>query len=167
MAKKEKTDKVITGILLFGLLYIISVVYAFVSGTIIFQGETNFTNIVKLNIIDAQVTNGIVGDRATISFDAQTLTIQTRLDTPGEYRIVEFYIKNVGNRPTKLNTLVTEEPAPGSGLIITWPVLDDITFTIGETKGPYHIIVEWDNMVADPPPILSYKATIDYEQFTP
>ena len=147
-------------------LLLMSVVYAVESGTLTFTGYVARTTILNLELSDLAIDAPRPGE--TLEFADTTkkgMRINVLLIEPGDTRIVTFYILNSGNMAARLGNLNTTTPDPSTGVVITWPPLDNIVVLPGQRAGPYTVTVIWDvSAQTAPAGTVYFDAYIDYTQ---
>jgi len=149
------------------LALVVTVVYAAASGMISFQGSAFYNSkfgLMDLIITDEAIIDARLDDKVTILNNNQTLSFFINFVSPGETRIVQFFVKNNGNVAATLGNLNTKGPSPEPGALVYWPTLNNLIIMPGNTKGPFYITVSWN---ADYPAIQGiehYSATLEFVQ---
>ena len=159
----------VIAIILFTSLFLISVVYAAVSGNLDYSGYVARSVNVDLRIVNTTLQNPRLGETVTVSSalnDYKTLQINLSLLQPGDERKITFQLQNVGNVATTLASLVTVNPDYyASCIMVNWPELSGLVIHPGTTSAVYEIKVTWDvNQLRTISGLYSFTATVNYAQ---
>ena len=157
------------------LLVAISVLLVFlVTGTVyaaVTDSLTILGKVVHSQILDVEFGQGpeIVipraGESVGLGSNRKTLSFNVVLVQPGDIRIISFRLVNTGNITAKLSNLTVNNPAATTGVVITWPPLNDVLITPGATTPDYVILIEWDiNAYTAPSGNVIFSASVDYSQ---
>jgi len=149
-------------------LMLTGIVYAASTGNLEYSGYVARSVNVDLQIANATLLNPRTGETVTVSpaLDYKTIQINVNLVQPGDERIIEFQIENIGSVSATLDNLITSNPDPTlSGIIITWPQLTNLTILPTQTSQVFQIKIKWDlyNPVVTSG-MYNYTATINYAQ---
>jgi len=162
----DKNKKQYTYILIvFLLVFVVSVAYAITSGILTFNGTAYLASIIDLNIKNQTIIDKKATDTIDISVDKHSLVFTINIPEHGSCRIAGFDIKNIGNKTAVLGALSTNEPVSTSGVFVVWPNLNGIKFEPNEEKGPYSIVVCWDIDYPEATEAVNLSATINWSEF--
>jgi len=157
-------------------IFFMSIVYAASAGALEFDGTAMFAGEVELVFTDASFPSvgspGAIKNELTeeviiqSAWDDKLLDIAVELLYPGDYRIIKFKIANIQALSATITSMQTDEPDPiTSGIIVTWPDLENVTIIGGQTSEEYEIIIEWESESYGAIPDVYYiSAILEYEQ---
>jgi len=95
---------------------------------------------VRLIIIDAYLIDKGPNDTVGISITGDKLFFDVEFDDVGT-KVIKFKIKNIGNKKTILNYLKAPKIVPSSGIVVTWPDLNDLVLSPGQQSIEYSIVI--------------------------
>jgi len=162
---KEKKKLYIT-IAILVILLISALVYAAVTGILTFSGIAVISKNVDLNIVDESIVGKTSGDGQSVSVtnSGHTLTFTVNLENPGVTKTINFKIQNIGSVDAKLASLSTTAPSDAA-VDVTWPSLNGVVVTTGETSSEYSIDVTWlTEAGSEPAGSVTFSATINYAE---
>ena len=165
MVKDQRKITILLSVVL--ILFTVTVAYAITSGVLAFTGTATFQNHTEVVFTNASIDGVKDGESVIISPDGRSLVFTTIVATPGESRIIHFNLQNIGNQAAQLGALNTSDPGLGSGVIVTWPNLDNVVLSIGATSSLYSIVVTWDSNYPGVTGAVQYSASLDFQQYIP
>lgn len=117
---------------------------------------------VNINIIDASIVQSEENEDVTISSDGKKLFFNVVLGD-SRLKIINFKVRNVGNRQTILNSLSTTNPLPSAGVTVVWPNLSGLVLKPFEESVEYSIIVSWNGTGGET--TSTFSAELNYMEF--
>ena len=164
---KKRTAKIIS--LIFAFLLFTSVVYAQANGTLKLEGYAalngnlliEFTN---ASILGARTSESINYQIGYMASNRYRINASLYLAYPGDVRVIEFYIRNMGSTRAVLGDWnVTMQTGAGPELKVIFLELKGRIIPTATTQGPFDIYVNWNASYpeANVGP-RHFSATIDY-----
>jgi len=140
--KKQRTLLVLIGVFLF--IFVVSVAYAALSGTLTIRGSYTFNEHLQVEFTSASFTDSArIGETApSIIANGQTLTFAVLLNEPGDSRTIQFKITNTGNID-----IATGVTLPSSGfynMVIEWDTDPQYEDLIGTTSNVIFATIDYD-----------------------
>lgn len=175
-AKQAARSKVIVSIAAILVLVLASSAYAASVGWLTFGGTITRTPNLDVRFANASfVGTPRAGESVTISAsdDYKKLNISTALIMPGDSRVVQFQIQNMGNQAVRvLNVVASQDDRSSTGLHIEWP--DDITTSPNltnyvilpnATSSTFTMRISWDSSATNvlSGEIRSFSLTVNYQ----
>jgi len=145
--KKQRTLLVLIGVFLF--IFVVSVAYAALSGTLTIRGSYTFNEHLQVEFTSASFTDSArIGETApSIIANGQTLTFAVLLNEPGDSRTIQFKITNTGNIDAVLDAIDINAPVGLNVTVTPALVTGNIDIATGVTlpsSGFYNMVIEWD-----------------------
>ena len=142
-----KNKAVITAVIIFSILSVVTIGYAAATNQISFNGHAALNPILNIGMTSPAIESMRSGESvstATAVNENDTLIFSIVLISPGDSRKIGFKISNKGNQPAKLGKFVNLDPVNNPAIDITWPNIEGKVIMPGTVSEVYYITIAWD-----------------------